>query len=535
MIVYTVPDVRYRFRLAIAPTLVHLYAETFVMIGIIGFGILLTDVWVAEGWLVPESSITGPIWRGMFAALFLALAMTWMWYAFIRPPIFGKKNYHRYANYLYYLVIKGSGDELPIIAAELGRSAMALVQHARPDVPRWVSEPQQQQEKSKPPKQPKAGGLADIAHDVLLLIGNRKFCRYIVESSPDVAIQFFEAVASQKRAGMPLGQFATNISSEAILNKDSILYHEDEGFSAGLTGYLKTFSRAIYGNYELVSELGSRFGSPLDIRLELRFKWDADQVEAYCRGVLLTFEDYLKIGRWGQRSSVLNRALENVGAATNDLFKLDKSDNYYSTDILKRLSAVVKFLQSAVELLDNATPFPNASLKIKGKYGEDETFYDRLAEMIFETLFDASAVNSPFFTSWGIQYGAVWSEFFGIGERTRAWKIVQFKLRRLLYDEVLRMDKVTPNFKSARILGICLNVMGLQVGKGSFGREHRALHRVLLAWTQRNYARIRTEYPKVADACLIGSISFDPQEMRLVKTYAEELNREPDRQYLVLT
>ncbi len=202
VIVYTISDVRYRFRLAIAPTLIHLYAETFVMIGIVGFGILLTDVWVAEHWLVPESSITGPIWRGMFAALFLALAMTWMWYAFIRPPIFEEElpSICQLSLLPCHQRLRG---QLSIIAAELGRSAMALVEHARPDVPRWVSEPQQQQEKGKPPKQPKGGGLADIAHDVLLLIGNRKFCRYIVESSPDVAIQFFEAVASQKRAGMP--------------------------------------------------------------------------------------------------------------------------------------------------------------------------------------------------------------------------------------------------------------------------------------------------------------------------------------------
>ena len=64
-------------------------------------------MWVAERWLVPESLITASIWRGMFAAMFLSLAMTWMWYAFIRPPIFGKKNYNRYANSLYFAVIKG--------------------------------------------------------------------------------------------------------------------------------------------------------------------------------------------------------------------------------------------------------------------------------------------------------------------------------------------------------------------------------------------------------------------------------------------
>jgi hypothetical protein len=95
VIVYTLSDVRYRFRLAIAPTRFHLFVETFAVIGIIGFGILLTDVWVAEHWLVPASLITAPIWRGMFGFMFVALAMTWMWYAFINPPIFGTKNYRR--------------------------------------------------------------------------------------------------------------------------------------------------------------------------------------------------------------------------------------------------------------------------------------------------------------------------------------------------------------------------------------------------------------------------------------------------------
>jgi len=120
-------------------------------------------------------------------------------------------------------------------------------------------------------------------------------------------------------------------------------------------------------------------------------------------------------------------------------------------------------------------------------------------------------------------------------EPSRAWTIVQFKLRRLLYDEVLRMDKYV-NFKSARILGYCLNVMGVQLQeKGAFGREYRALHRAILAWAQRNYLRIYRANPKVARACLIGSISYDAERERLVKTYAEGLETEPDRLYLTLT
>jgi len=97
------------------------------------------------------------------------------------------------------------------------------------------------------------------------------------------------------------------------------------------------------------------------------------------------------------------------------------------------------------------------------------------------------------------------------------------------------MDKYV-NFKSARILGYCLNVMGVTLqGKGALGREYRALHCAILAWTQRSYLRIFHANPKVARACLIGSISFDAERERLVKTYAEGLETKPDRQYLTLT
>jgi len=62
-------------------------------------------------------------------------------------------------------------------------------------------------------------------------------------------------------------------------------------------------------------------------------------------------------------------------------------------------------------LFDKTTPFPSANLKTE-KNRPATNLYDRIAEMMFGVIFDASAVNSPFHTSWGIQYGSVRSEFF---------------------------------------------------------------------------------------------------------------------------
>lgn len=258
IIIYTVSDIRYRFRVAVAP--IPLFKITYALIGLIGFGTLATDIWISEKWLVPDSLITTAIWQGILAALFLGLVITWMHYAFIKPPIFGGSNFKKYSQELYRIVLKGSETELPIIAHELAASAKSLVTLAG-GLGKVKAE-------AKGDLKPCAEG---YANDMLLLIANRKFCRYLVASSPLTAIRFLDAVADARAYHVPIGLFARNVSTEAIRNKDSGLYHEDEGYNSGLLGYIKLFSQALYGNYELVEALAHH--SPLDIDYESVWAW----------------------------------------------------------------------------------------------------------------------------------------------------------------------------------------------------------------------------------------------------------------------
>ena len=211
VIVYTVTDVRYRFRVAIAP--IPLFRWTYYFIGIIGFGTLTTDIWLQEQWLIPHSFISISIWQGMFGVFLISIAMTWMYYAFIRPPIFSLDNYRSYAQLLYQVILKGSDNELPIIADELIRSAESLVRFSKQDPPRWRPDANEGEQKTNNSE------AAGYAHDILLLMGSRKVCRHIISSSPLTAIKIFEATLNAKKYYLPIGQFAANISTEAILNK----------------------------------------------------------------------------------------------------------------------------------------------------------------------------------------------------------------------------------------------------------------------------------------------------------------------------
>ncbi len=524
IIIYTISDVRYRFRIAVSPT--PLYKISYWLISLIGFGTLLTDIWIGEKWLVPDNLITATIWQGILAALFLGLVITWMHYAFIKPTTFGRNNYKQYAQELYRIVLKGSETELPIIAHELAYSAESLIIFAA-GLNKIKTE-------AKGELKPCAEG---YANDMLLLIANRKLCRHIVASSPITAIRFLDAVAESKTYHVPIGLFAKNISTEAIQNRDSNLYHEDEGYNSGLLGYTRPLSQALYGNYALVEALQNN--SPLDIHYKSVWAWDTDQFETYCRAVQMTLKSYLDGGHWGQHSYVLTRALSDIQETTcRAIWDIKKSDDDYLGDAWHRLNAGVDFIKDSINAIGELEPQPEArTLRIHHRERNrlrNEDFYDRLAEAMFEIIHSAAYIDGPPDKAWSIHHNSVWGDFFGLSSEGRAWKIVQFKLRRLLYDEI-RGLKSLPDYKKARLLGICLNVMGLKLGKRSgYGRDYAALKAAMLAWTQRNYLHLRQVNAEIADACLIGSITFDAEQSRLVKTYAKGLRPEPDREYLLL-
>ena len=526
VITYTLVDVRYRFRLAIAPT--PLYQRTFAVIGLIGVETLLAEVWLAQGWWLPKTVfLTRAIWQGYFGLLFLVTFMSWVWYAYIRPPIYNRRNFRRYAEELYSHILKGSDTELAIIADELRRSAKALVDFA-PSTPRRHRPPEDAAPKLQVTE------VEGYASDVLQLIANRKLCRHIVASAPATAIGFFEAAVAVEKYHIPLGTFAQNITAEAVANLDSLLYHEADPFSSGLLGRLQPFSQAIYGNFALVEGLGERFGSPIDVDYRDRSEWTAHQWKAYNRAVITTLGAYVRETRGWRHSTSLFRAVDAIEHSVDDFYKLqDITADYYSTDIYQRLDTAVQFVRDAVKEIDKQEHPPEVHQlrRHEGDYNKD--IYDLLAGLMFELVFKASSVSGPPDKAWTVHHNMVWGDFFNLGAEGRTWKILQFKLRRLLYDEIASMEKL-PNFKNARFLGLCLNVIGFKIGTGSHGRGYRALAKVILPFTQRCYPRLRQKLPRVAEAVLIGGIAYSAEHNRLVKTYLQGLRDEPSREYLQL-
>ncbi|QZA78161.1 hypothetical protein K4H28_01645 [Deefgea tanakiae] len=524
VLAWTIADVRYRFRIRSAP--IPLQGITFSVVTSVGVLTLLTDLWRAEQWLVPKGDFLTPAsWQAILGGLFLLTFLTWTWFAFIRPPIYGRHNSENYAQTLYRFILKGSSAELAVIADELSYSAQALVRYAT-DRDRLEYHRPEREDKGKKTLQKVEG----YANDLILLIADKRLCRAIVQSSPGTALALFQAMADMKKHAIQIETFAKNIVHEALANKDSFLYHETEGYESGLIGYHKPLSQAMFANYQMVETIGTL----LDPDIYGKRKWDAEQWEAYCRMVLMTFRSYVNEGGVSH-SFVLYRAKGYIENAASDLDTLNELASAWDSDLYNRLRIVVEFVKDAIKILDEKGVPDHLHIRVRENQGHmRETFYDHIASMIFELIFHASQVRSPRLLCWSIQHSSLWGKLFNYEDLGHAGKVVRFKVRRLLYDEIVEMKRF-PNFKAAKILGFCLNVMGLTIRQDGGDKESQPLQRAVLAWTRQNFLWLHQQNPLIAEACLFDGFTFDIENRRIVRTYpAQGLKLEPSYIYLAL-
>jgi hypothetical protein len=531
VIVFTIADVQYRFRISVAP--IPLPKITFWAIAVIGFGTLAADVWISQGWLVVYVPwMTLGVIQGIFAALFLATAMAWIYFAFLSPPVFSKRNAEKYGKTLFTYLLRGSESELPVIAMEVSRSAANLVEIFKDH----QSEFHKQLEREKRGEKAKWNP-GNYASDIMRMIGNRKFCRYVVAYSPSTAIRIFQALKTLKVYDSPLGQFAKNVSTEAILNRDSNLYHEDSHYKSGLFGELKPFTKSVYGSYKLVESLGRYHASPLDVDYELSRDWNASRLRVYARAVLTTYRDMLDEEKWHKHSYTITRAFNEFNHACRDIYTLDGLEDRQS-DVGDRLDVVADFIKDLVSLLKEYEVKINPQFSKFNRKRTRWDIYDNLANLMSEVIYNASGISKPWWPCWHIQHNIVWSSFFDSVDKSKTRKILTYKLRRIIYEEIIEFDKYADlkSFKSARYLGIALNCMGLNLGAKSLrNRNTEPLKKFVLGWVKKNYLSLHKVSPTVAEACLMCRISFDSDKNQLVKTYASHADRRPQFEILQLT
>lgn len=506
-LVWTIADERYRFRVKTAPFPIQ--DITYSIVALVGFLTLFTDLWRAEKWPVPVGSLITPhMWQAILGGLLLITFLFWVFYAFIRPPIYTKHNAKIFADRLYKVILRGNPQELAIVADELSNSAKNLVFHA-------TNRDKNQTEEQFQKVVNKRSTASAYADELLLLIGDRAFCRVVTEYSPGTALSFFQEVNKTKKYGVQLEQFAQNIMAEALENKNSFLFRESSGYETGLLGYTKPLTRAMFSSYQMIES----FQSVLDIPSEVLIRWDSAQWKAYCRAVLTVSRDVIDNNN-GESSLVLYRAIRQIPMAIHDLYLLDSTHKDKHTDlILDRFSVAVNFITEFLHLL-NTSENP---LSLEEDSAGLPSLPDQLLSLTIELIDSTSRLRSSTTTNStlvkNLQKHLLWDKLFPSRpiHTGKAVTIFRQQVYRAIYEHIKMLEQyISP--VGENYLRFSLNVFGLRLWDRNVKGKSYFLHKVICSWLKQNFVNLHVANSDCAKKCLPYGINYNEKTKLLINT-----------------
>ena len=467
LVVTMASDFRYRYRLSLTRRDLRRVGY-WLSLGV-GVAILPTDLWYQNGLPVPKIFSNPNNLKAALGFTFMAFVLRVVYVAVIHPPSFTKNNARQFLESTYYRIHEGNADRIQIIAEE-----------TRPSLPAIVSFAMEKQKREFSQVNSAVTSERDYARNFLLLIGDRRFCKIVVDRAPAFALSLFREAQMHQGGGLPIFQFARNVGQEFVRNTESSFYQEESGFTPGLVGYVRPVTNTIFGSYRFIERCATDGASPLDTDYRDFSEFNATQQEGFARAALAFLQSYMKEtgGRSEPHSYALARMLHSMENALSGLYLLNGMENYGAAPAYGRLQATVDFIKDALVLADKYGTKPG---RFRIREDEKDDIFDKISVLIYETITAAAAaVSSPEWTAWSIQHNMVWSSIFGL-RHGAAYMIVAHKVRRLIYNDIKKMDNFV-NFKGARILGYCLHVFGLTLTnqRTSFGSEAYPLKMVVL-------------------------------------------------------
>lgn len=502
VLAWTTTDVRYRFRIECAP--IPLKGITFGVVVIVGMLTLLTDLWRAEQWLFPTSiPLTIGSWQALMGGTLLLNFFLWIWFAFIRPATYGKWTAKRFTQALYQVILKGSKEELSIIADELTRSIKNIV--------RFSTEEQAKTNKTQ--------DLQRHANTILDLMADKRLCRTIATSSPITAISLYSEMRINNKYGIPVKIFTKNLVEEAIGDKTSFIYHEISRYDSGLIGKQKRLSNIMFSNYEMSENIGTPFYPCM-----ANHTWDPDQWEAYFRIILMILESY-NTQKHGSYSWILMNALENARQATINSHAISATPYIsFNNEYARRIRTIIEFTNKCITIMNRKWIPGNIKIKTRHEQGSlyeqnivTESIYDHIAKLMFGILLDVSHITN---LEWikHIESYFIFSSITCDYKAVDAEKIIQAKFRRMVYDDISSMRR-TPNQRLAREIRLLLNMTGLKKLGYKRGYGNSILQKIVHGWLRQNYDWLYINNQEIAETCLGENTVYDNINHRIVREY----------------
>ncbi len=319
---------------------------------------------------------------------------------------------------------------------------------------------------------------------LLLAIGSPKFCQAVVEGTPRLIINLFNAVGNQNKYSPEIDIIAKNIVTAAVENRRSFLYSEQDFYTSGLEGITRPVTTALCQNAQQIRNIGTL----LSPDYSHKNAWDLEQWNAYFRLLLEAFKIHTRDSTTTTPASLQYsyRHIRQIYSDLNDNLQLNNLK--YNDDLALRLKALGSLILEMVAELDKIP-----------RHNDTET---HIARLIFNLIKAASSVRSPRRVAVEIQHKLVWE---GILNSCQLRTDAGLRIQEHLYAMLLNAVKKSPNLDNVRLLGYCLNTLGFTPPhkNDEYGSTWRNLHMALIEWVKKDIAKLLNKYPRMARECFV--------------------------------
>ncbi|BEV17407.1 hypothetical protein HBDW_41950 [Herbaspirillum sp. DW155] len=513
-VVYTITDLRYKFRARVAP--IPLYQLTAVFSVVIGVGALVSNYWFSEELPIWHFLNSLALIQSILGAIFLILMCAWAFFVGM-PAKYQRANCVAFARAVNVRIISGKKEELLMLADALGDTAQEIVRNA-------PTANERTQAMVVAPFLTDAQTFKTYTNDLLFMLASPRMTQAIAESSGIAAMRLFLEASKQEKRDINLSLFSRNLIDAMLKNKNSLLYAEQDIHEHGFLGHMQYFRKAIFGDYKLVEQQGSYIHSPLDAKGSIEDPYDAEQLEVYGQCFLITAQDYLRVNSHFPHSFTLYRFLSNLV----DNIQHSGFNKYDGSIInpkapLEKFRIASKIFAQLISMFDGAYARANYRPPLK-----QSLFIERIAGQV-SSLIEAGLrlelEHSS--TQWWLHYSMIWDTFFN-NDNPGA---VSLQIRRLvlrIFGTSIRQLEKYPNYSNTAIYAFSLNIANFSRSmsrkRERSERQTDAFLRGVMMWTRKHFTNVVENNPRALEKMLPSTISYDSYRGVLIRHYHEKLS-----------
>lgn len=501
VVAWTIADFRFKFRIATAPIpVVRISSITVMSVSVLA---LLTDLWRAEGWLVPSGWLLSPSsWQFFLALLFLLSFFTWVWYAVISPPALTARTSKKIESQLLEAVSNGSPQELAIVADEVRRYARTLATEATDYNRAYFAR--------TPEDRPKPNVLEESANNIYAILADRRMCRVIIRSSPGAAVDIFSAIRWSWRYNVPARSLGLNLLEEGIADRESVLYFESAGLAAGYMAFERSLIRTMFSDYSMLC--GQLHLLKVDI--EKAENWSSTELQIYTRVVLTAYTGFTMM-QLGERPAEFAHSFGIIGSSVRSLGHIPADESILKHQSIATLAVVMQFIESGVRLLRSQ---PDGNLRYvrrrRGSIANPDLLDDWVTIIVVQIL-EVAALRRDHWSNFEVMQMVNQRTFTSQTFTTRAGKVILHRVRRRLVD-MLHVQAGIAGVRVANVLRFCLT----SVAHDSSGKYHspqsRPLFLAVKGWLASNFLAWYAIAPDLANSALPEGCEFDQAKSKII-------------------